>query len=63
MSYTERDGQVVLTMSKDDYEKLLFRLTKLEAGTHWRFIDEERSLLNRLNSGNPDYTPYRVEDG
>lgn len=62
MSYHEENGQVVLTMSKEDYEKVMFRLGKTAGQTHWRYIDQEFALLNRLNSGNPNYTPYQVEE-
>jgi hypothetical protein len=63
MSYREENGQVVLTMSREDYERVLFRLgaamaTKALSANRW---DEEFRFLNRLNSGNPHYTPYQVE--
>ena len=58
MSYREEDGQVILTMSPEDYERILFRLAA--AATHWRAIDDELRLLNRLNEGNPHYMPYEV---
>lgn len=64
MSYSEQDGQVVLTMSREDYEVLLMALgsyTALHLARPW---DLERVLafVNRLNSGNPNYTPYQVEE-
>lgn len=49
MSYREENGQVVLTMSREDYERLLFDLTAM------------LEFMNRLNQGNPQYTPYQVE--
>jgi hypothetical protein len=63
MSYSEKDGQVILTMSREDYDWLLMALgmaTGLAARdscdvTPW--LD----VVNRLNSGNPNYTPYQVE--
>ena len=59
MSYSEKDGQVVLTMSKEDYSRLLVALEFALADpiTRQRTIE----LLNRLNCGNPDCTPSRVE--
>lgn len=63
MPYSEENGQVVLRMSREDYESLLMRL-----GTAFTFYaakpggrDRELALLNRLNEGNPNYTPYKVE--
>jgi hypothetical protein len=61
MSYSEENGQVVLRMSKEDYERILFRLAAATARCHWRFLDKEMQLLNRINEGNPNYTPYQVE--
>jgi hypothetical protein len=63
MSYSERDGQVVLTMSREDWDAMLIRLG---IAAHWMMAHggtwkRELDLLNRLNSGNPNYTPYQVE--
>lgn len=61
MSYSERDGQVILTMSREDYTLLLMLLG---ADFAWEVIaSRQRQLefLNRLNEGNPDYTPYQVK--
>lgn len=64
MSYSECDGQVILTMSRDDYQKLLIEL----GGAMFLHVkdgdggaDEAFRWLNRLNQGNPDYTPYSVK--
>lgn len=63
MAYSEKDGQVVLSMSREDYDIVLMALGALTALT-WdkqkgaRMLD----LVNRLNSGNPNYTPYEVAD-
>ena len=65
MSYSEQDGQVVLTLSRDDYD-LLVQVMGYARGAAIendgplmppRAIVE---LLNRLNQGNPDFTPYQV---
>lgn len=63
MSYREENGQVVLTMSREDYETLLIWLGYYTGGVSQRGgkIDEMLSFLNRLNQGNPNYTPYQVE--
>jgi ribosomal protein S27AE len=88
MSYSEKDGQVILTMSREDYNLLLMMLGTATAATMpdgvlksvplliyptsedlalWnrgRRDSLERMLqfMNRLNSGNPNYTPYQVEE-
>lgn len=63
MSYQERDGQVILTMSREDYENLLVALGMGTAAYLSRSdgLREILALVNRLNEGNPAYTPYRVE--
>lgn len=61
MSYSESNGQVILTMSREDYEALLYWLG-LAAGTTYYDVENIGLLMNRLNSGNPHYTPYQVED-
>jgi hypothetical protein len=63
VSYREQDGQVVLTLSKEDYNHLLFLLggaTGMAMRDGVR-IDSILKLMNRLNEGNPHYTPYQVE--
>jgi hypothetical protein len=59
MGYSEKDGQVVLTMSREDYDELLkvFAGATVAAFPNTMWI---LRLLNRLNQGNPHYTPYRV---
>lgn len=62
MSYSEENGQVVLRMSREDYVALLFLLSgasrmALQQGK----IDSILELMNRLNEGNPNYTPYQVK--
>lgn len=65
MSYREEDGQIVLTMSVDDFERLLIVLgIALSASMNGRGMIGMREILvlsNRLNEGNPHYTPYQVE--
>ena len=61
MAYSEENGAVVLRMSKEDYEKLLLRFHFLLERTHWRALDEEQQFFDRLNQGNPNYTPYQVK--
>jgi hypothetical protein len=54
MSYQEKDNQVILTMSRDDWN---FLLMCLGAATV-TFGNPTLMLANRLNLGNPDWTPY-----
>lgn len=63
MSYSEENGQVVLRMSREDYEMLIFRLgmaAGYEAkcgGDTGQALKRSLDLMNRLNSGNPNYRP------
>jgi hypothetical protein len=63
MSYSERDGQVILTMSREDYGSLIGILGSallpyvLHGGPRF---DAIVALANRLNEGNPNYTPYQT---
>jgi hypothetical protein len=62
MSYSlNPEGQVVLTMNKEDYEFLMLGfgmvLGKSFLGGYPPALVE---FLNRLNVGNPLYTPYRM---
>lgn len=66
MSYSESsDGQVTLTMSREDYDRLLIcigasvGLALQGKGQLGKKIVIE--LANRLNQGNPHYFPYQVE--
>ena len=58
MSYSEQDGQVVLTMSREDFDLIsdyLKTLATFRPGMWGRL----RELLDRLNQGNPNYAPYQ----
>ena len=61
MSYSEENGQVVLRMSREDYDLLVYGFGMLIGKSF--FGGNPRGLIeyfNRLNSGNPNYTPYQV---
>jgi hypothetical protein len=66
MSYSESNGQVILTMSREDYERVLMVLgTAAGAAGIGRGVLSMKAvfeLTNRLNEGNPHYTPYQVEE-
>lgn len=64
MSYQEKNGQVILTMSQEDYDSLLLALgiATAHAMKHGGNPNRWLALVNRLNSGNPNYTPYQVEE-
>lgn len=56
------DGDVVLTMSVGDFHELLFCMA---SATYAALRDPEEyerviGLLNRLNMGNPHFTPYAI---
>lgn len=62
MSYSEQNGQVTLTMSRDDWERIIFALGAVTgyAVKNGESIVPHLELMNRLNQGNPNYTPYQV---
>lgn len=60
MSYSEENGQVVLRMTREDYDLLVQKLG-FAAGFTFQPPEKIFELLNRLNEGNPDYTPYQAE--
>jgi hypothetical protein len=65
MSYREENGQVVLTMSRQDFERLLLCLGGAVGAAclidPWVLsINEVFELINRINEGNPNYTPYSI---
>lgn len=68
MAYREENGQVVLIMSRDDYERILGLCAIATAASknavrNLMFTEADViALLNRLNQGNPNYTPYQVEE-
>lgn len=67
MAYREENGQVVLTMSREDYERVLMICgiaagLSMGSGRNLLFTANEiAALVNRLNEGNPNYTPYEVK--
>lgn len=58
MAYREENDQVILTMSRDDYKRLMMSLNSLAVVARPTFY----AFLDRLNSGNLNYTPYQVEE-
>jgi hypothetical protein len=66
MSYREENGQVILTMSREDYE-VVHRMLRSLVGcsiilaphNHFKVTAD---FYNRLNFGNPDFTPYTLAD-
>lgn len=64
MSYSEENDQVVLRMSVEDYERVLMICgiaagLSVRTGRNLMFTESQiADLLNRLNEGNPNYTPY-----
>jgi len=64
VSYSEKDGQVTLTMSREDFSNLLMILgiAAGSLGPESPMLARVFNLVNRLNQGNPNYTPYQVSD-
>ena len=62
MSYREENGEVVLTMTPDDFQAILLALGGYTALVLDRPNESKRmfELLNRLCEGSPRYTPYKV---
>ena len=63
MSYREENDQVILTMSREDYQMLLIVLGYATGGAikdAWTPASRMFELTNRLNEGNPNYQPYEV---
>ena len=63
MSYSEENGEVVLRMSWEDYQMLLIVLGYATGGAikdAWTPASRMFELTNRLNQGNPNYTPYQT---
>jgi len=62
----DNDGSVVLTMTPDDWTALLMTLGYAAGaaakGGRQQMRREILKLVNRLNLGNPHFTPYEVED-
>ncbi len=64
MSYCEENGKVILTMERDEFDRLLmvFALATLQARIHFPAAEQNVfRLLNSLNAGNPKYRPYEVD--
>jgi hypothetical protein len=64
VSYREENGQVMLTMNREDYELLLMAMGMATGaslmGRGPLGMKDIVPLLNRINQGNPNYTPYRL---
>jgi hypothetical protein len=66
VSYREENGQVILTMSRDDWQHVLLTFGYAAGAMSTNGDQNSRrtlfELLNRINEGNPHYTPYQVEE-
>jgi hypothetical protein len=55
--YSEHAGLVTLTMTRADYECLLM-ICGAGASTRIGDLSADLALVDRLNAGNPNWTPY-----
>ncbi len=62
MAYREENGKVVLTLSQEDYQLMLMLLGAGAAGARIVSGNKALAFLNRLNEGNPHYTPYQITE-
>ena len=66
MKYSTKADAIILEMSLEDYDLLLVMLGAAAGLAHqrgdevrfWRWID----FVNRMNAGNPNFTPYDIPD-
>lgn len=56
VSYTRDGDRVTLTLSVDDWDALLIAVASTPVMGLWR----KTELANRLNEGNPAWTPYEI---
>ena len=59
MSYCEKDDLVVLTMTRSDYAMVLVALGMGLSTARFGGIDRWINVANRINEGNPNFTPYK----
>lgn len=66
MAYSEENGQVVLRMNRGDYKCLLMVMGMATGaaieGRGLLDLTAILGLMNRLNEGNRNYTPYEVAE-
>lgn len=63
MGYKETDDVITLTMSREDYERLLMAIG---IATGWQSREGQRirdwlEFVNRINVGNLRFVPYSVD--
>lgn len=58
MSYQEIDGKVVLTISHEDYVRMLTMLGIATRAMPRSQLNHCVKFLDRINEGNPHYRPY-----
>lgn len=63
MSYTEDGDHVYLEMTGEDFDDLLLMLGyAIGANPEKRWQYRWLALANRMNEGNPRYTPYEIPE-
>ncbi len=66
LGYSEQNGIVTVRMTRDDWGFVVWNLGRIAGIDH---VSEGRgalirhlALLNRLEVGNPNYTPYEIPE-
>lgn len=66
MGYRRDGDKVTLEMSLDDWERLLFMAGMAIGDAHrrsdMRAFYAELGVVNRINEGNPNFTPYEIPE-
>lgn len=63
LGYSEKDGVVTLRMVRDDYSTILFALGfYLSQQPSRGRLGQAIGLVNRINAGNPNFTPYGIPE-
>lgn len=61
----DADGNVVITMTPKDWENLLLVIGAGTSALHSNHVvplARSLALVNRLNAGNPHFTPYKIPE-
>jgi len=57
---TDQNGNIVLTMIREDFDLLVLAMGFGTVNIRPEFRQKMLGLVNRINSGNPNFTPYEI---